>query len=121
MDICSLSPSCQLDLVFDIVFLLREELLLNTSILIGLLLTRDGFNLLVTSSDTTNYCSRVSRKTRRMMSPTIGISRMLKVVALYLMILDNIRFSSGFDLAPRFGILKIAWFLRPFMAIAFIS
>jgi hypothetical protein len=35
------------------------------------------------------------------MSPTIGISRMLKVVALYLMILDNIRFSSGFDLAPR--------------------
>ena len=35
------------------------------------------------------------------MSPTIGISRMLKVVALYLMILDNIRFSSGFDLVSR--------------------
>ena len=101
MDICSLSPSCHLDWVFDNVFFLGEELLLNTSILIGLLLTRVGLDLLGASSVTTNYCNRVSRKTRRMMSPTIGISRMLNVVALYLMILDSIRFSSGFDLAPR--------------------
>ena len=48
------------------------------------------------------YDSRcVTRKTRRSMSSTTGISRMLYVVALYFMILDNIRSSSGFDLAIR--------------------
>ena len=63
-------------------------------------MTRDGFNLLVTFSDTMSCCRRMSGYTRRLMSPTIGISRMLTVVALYLVILDNIRFSSGFGLAP---------------------
>lgn len=100
MAIGSLSLSCQLDLMFDIVLLLGQELLFNI-ILIGRLMTRDGFNLLVTFSDTMNCCRRMSGYTRRMMSPTIGISRMLTVVALYLVILDNIRFSSGFDLASR--------------------
>ena len=100
MAIGSLSLSCQLDLMFDIVLLLGQELLFNI-ILIGRLMTIDGFNLLVTFSDTMNCCRRMSGYTRRMMSPTIGISRMLTVVALYLVILDNIRFSSGFDLASR--------------------
>ena len=83
MAIGSLSLSCQLDLMFDIVLLLGQELLFNI-ILIGRLMTRDGFNLLVTFSDTMNCCRRMSGYTRRMM---------LTVVALYLVILDNIRFS----------------------------
>ena len=54
MAIGSLSLSCQLDLMFDIVLLLGKELLFII-ILIGRLMTRDGFNLLITSGDTMNY------------------------------------------------------------------
>ena len=99
VDICYLSSSCHLDLCSTLCFFLNRSYCFNI-ILIGRLMTIDGFNLLVTFSDTMNCCRRMSGYTRGMMSPTIGISRMLKVVALYLMILDNIRFSSGFGLAP---------------------
>ena len=69
---------CQVDLVFDSVFILVEQFFLSMSIFdLTFYLIRDGFDLLVTSSCKMSDSRGVTRKTRRIMSTTTGISRIL--------------------------------------------